>query len=490
MTDAPVIDEKVLQKLTNAICVALLQSDVDVKLVKRLQSNIVRKIDLESITSGHNKRKIIQSTVVQELYALLDSGKVPYSLKRGQVNVIMFVGLQGCGKTTTCTKYAYYYRRKGWKTALVCADTFRAGAFDQLKQNATRANIPFYGSYTERDPVVVARDGVQQFRAERYEVIIVDTSGRHKQEAALFEEMQEVAKVVQPNDIVFCMDSSIGQAAKDQALAFREAVDVGSVIITKLDGHAKGGGALSAVAATESPIIFVGTGEHIGDFESFNTRSFVSRLLGMGDITGLMEMFKEEKLFDQKELMKKLTEGNGRFTFRDMYEQFQNLLKLGPLGKIMSMIPGFQNAMGPGKEKESAARIKRFMTIMDSMNDGELDSDVKIFKHAQTGKGRILRIATGSGCIPPHVGEVLNTFVPFQKVAKKISELSNNKGGLDMRKLQGKNGQMNMKALTSMFSPQMIQKMGGMANIQQMMKKFGAGMPGMPNMGGMFPGMR
>ncbi len=129
---------------------------------------------------------------------------------------------------------------------LVCADTFRAGAFDQLKQNATKAKIPFYGSYTERDPVVVAEMGVEQFRAEKYEIIIVDTSGRHKQEAALFEEMQQVAKVVAPDDVVFVMDSSIGQAARDQAMAFHKAVTVGSVIITKLDGHAKGGGALSA----------------------------------------------------------------------------------------------------------------------------------------------------------------------------------------------------------------------------------------------------
>ena len=149
-----------------------------------------------------------------------------------------------------------------------------------MKQNATKAKIPFYGSYTERDPAIVAEQGVEQFRAEKYEIIIVDTSGRHKQEAALFEEMKEVSRAVQPDDIVFTMDSSIGQAARDQAAAFKGAVEVGSVIITKLDGHAKGGGALSAVAATQSPIIFIGTGEHIDDLEPFNTKSFVSRLLG------------------------------------------------------------------------------------------------------------------------------------------------------------------------------------------------------------------
>jgi len=150
----------------------------------------------------------------------------------------------------------------------------------------------------ESDPAVVAEQGVEEFRKEKFEIIIVDTSGRHKQEAALFQEMIEVQRVTAPDDIVFVMDSSIGQAARAQAQAFHSAVSVGSVIITKLDGHAKGGGALSAVAATQSPIVFVGTGEHIQDFEPFNVKSFVSRLLGMGDINGLISVFEDEKVMD------------------------------------------------------------------------------------------------------------------------------------------------------------------------------------------------
>ena len=159
-----------------------------------------------------NKRKVIQSTVVSELHNLLDSKKEKFVPKKGKSNVIMFVGLQGSGKTTSCTKYAYYYKRKGWRVALVCADTYRAGAFDQLKQNATKAKIPFYGSYTERDPTLVADEGVKLFKKEKMEVIIVDTSGRHKQESALFEEMKSVDYVVQPDETVFVMDSSIGQS--------------------------------------------------------------------------------------------------------------------------------------------------------------------------------------------------------------------------------------------------------------------------------------
>lgn len=213
----------------------------------------------------------------------------------------MFVGLQGSGKTTTCTKYALYWQKKGWKTGMVCADTFRAGAFDQLKQNSTKVRVPFYGSYTETDPVQIATDGVNAFKKEGYEIIIVDTSGRHKQEQALFDEMKQVEASVSPDDIIFVMDSSIGQACHDQALAFRKAVNVGSVIVTKLDGHAKGGGALSAVSATQSPIIFIGTGEHFDDLEPFSPKSFIQRLLGMGDLEGLFDTVKNVvNMKDQK----------------------------------------------------------------------------------------------------------------------------------------------------------------------------------------------
>jgi len=493
MAASSVIDDEVVSKLTSSIAMALLQADVDIRLVKQLQNNIKTACAVDDTAAGANKRKMIQSTVIKELYKLLDPGVQPYVPKKGKCNVIMFVGLQGSGKTTSCTKFAYYYKRKGWKVCLVCADTFRAGAFDQLKQNATKAKIPFYGSYTERDPVVVAEAGVEQFRAEKYEIIIVDTSGRHKQQAALFEEMQEVARVVAPDDIIFTMDSSIGQAARDQAQAFKSSVPVGSVIITKLDGHAKGGGALSAVAATQSPIIFIGTGEHIDDFETFNAKSFVSRLLGMGDISGLLTMFEEEKLLDQPELIKKLTEGTGDFTFRDMYEQFQNLLKLGPLGKVMSMIPGLSNMIGPGKEKESMARIKRFMTIMDSFTAEELDSTMKIFEATPN---RLVRIARGAGVQLRHVHEVLETYKPFKKVASKMGVLASLMGGgggkggpggmIDPKKMTGRQGQATMNKMASMFDPRMLQQMGGMGGLQNMMKQFtsGGGFPGLGGLGG------
>lgn len=266
-------------------------------------------------------KKVIQQEIVRELTNLLDAQKKPFQPKKGKSNVVMFVGLQGAGKTTTCTKYAYYWQKKGYRVALVCADTFRAGAFDQLKQNATKVRIPFYGSHSETDPVAIAEMGVQTFKKENYEMIIVDTSGRHKQEASLFAEMQQVRDAVNPDEIIFVMDGSIGQACYDQASAFRQAVNVGSVIITKLDGHAKGGGALSAVAATQSPIIFIGTGEHFDEFEQFDPQSFIKRLLGLGDLAKLMETVTGAiDMENQGELMQNISKG--QFSLRDLQSQF------------------------------------------------------------------------------------------------------------------------------------------------------------------------
>jgi signal recognition particle subunit SRP54 len=265
------------------------------------------------------------------------------------------------------------------------------------------------------DPVVIAQEGVEMFREEGFEIIIVDTSGRHKQEDSLFEEMLAVSNAVDPQNIVFVMDASIGQACEAQARAFKEKVDVGSVIITKLDGHAKGGGALSAVAATRSPVIFIGTGEHIDDFEQFRTKAFVQKLLGMGDLETLVERVEELNLGQSNEkLMDKLK--HGEFTLRDMYEQFTNVMKMGPMSQIMGMIPGFsQDFMTKGCEQESQSRLKKLMTIMDSMNDQELD-DADGAKKFSKEPGRVRRVASGAGVLEKEVQELLKQYAKFAQV--------------------------------------------------------------------------
>ncbi|XP_062024331.1 signal recognition particle subunit SRP54 2 [Rosa rugosa] len=465
MSNATVIDEKVLNECLNEITRALLQSDVQFKLVRDMQTNIKKIVNLEDLAAGHNKRRIIQNAIFNELCKMLDPGKPSFTPKKGKPSVVMFVGLQGSGKTTTCTKYAYYHQKKGWKPALVCADTFRAGAFDQLKQNATKAKIPFYGSYMESDPVKIAVEGVETFKKENCDLIIVDTSGRHKQEAALFEEMRQVAEATKPDLVVFVMDSSIGQAAFDQAQAFKQSAAVGAVIVTKMDGHAKGGGALSAVAATKSPVIFIGTGEHMDEFEGFDVKAFVSRLLGMGDWSGFMDKIQEvvPKLDNQPELLQKLSEGT--FTLRIMYEQFQNLLQMGPLSQLTSMLPGAE-LMPKGNDKESQAKIKRYMTMMDSMTNEELDStNTKIITES-----RIVRIARGSGRL---VREVMEMFEEYKRLAKIWSKMKGikipKKGGISPL-----NQNLNAQQMSKVLPPQMLKQIGGMGGLQNLMKQMGS----------------
>ncbi|CAL5440110.1 unnamed protein product [Camellia sinensis] len=417
MSNATIIDEKVLNECLNEITRALLQADVQFKLVRDMQTNIKKIVNLDDLAAGHNKRKIIQQAIFNELCKMLDLGKPSFTPKKGKASVVMFVGLQvfvNNWENHHVYKICILPPEEGVKPALVCADTFRAGAFDQLKQNANKATIPFYGSYMESDPVKIAVEGIERFKKENCDLIIVDTSGRHKQEAALFEEMRQVSEATKPDLVIFVMDSSIGQAAFDQALAFKQSVAVGAVIVTNMDGHAKGGGSLRhwpsakcLVTATKSPVIFIGTGEHMDEFEVFDVKPFVSRLLGMGDWSGFMDKIHEVVPMDQQpELLQKLSEG--KFTLRIMYEQFQNILKMGPIGQVLSMLPGFSAELMPkGQEKERQAKTKCYMTMMDSMTNEVLDgSNPKLMNES-----RIMRIARGSG---RHIREVMEMFEEYK----------------------------------------------------------------------------
>ncbi|KAK7789957.1 hypothetical protein R5R35_008206 [Gryllus longicercus] len=297
--------------------------------------------------------------------------------------------------------------------------------------------------------------------------------------------MLQVSNAVRPDNIIFVMDATIGQACEAQARAFKEKVDVGSVIVTKLDGHAKGGGALSAVAATESPIIFIGTGEHIDDFEPFKTKPFVSKLLGMGDIEGLIDKVNELKLDENEELIEKIK--HGQFTLRDMYEQFQNIMKMGPFSQIMGMIPGFsQDVLSKGSEQESMARLKRLMTIMDSMNDGELDNrdGAKLFTKQG---GRVTRVAQGAGVTEKEVKDLISQYTKFAAVVKKMGGIKGLFKGGDMTKNvnPAQMSKLNQQ-MAKMMDPRVLQHMGGMNGLQNMMRQLQQGATG--GLGNLFGG--
>lgn len=454
----PLIDDKALDLLLKGISSALLSSDVNVNLVANLRNRVKSKLlpQLEKLIQSPAKQKqLVHKTVFDELVSLVNpagpssdhgnssnrpSDYTPWQPKKGKPNVIMFVGLQGSGKTTSCTKLAVYYRRKGFKTALVCADTFRAGAFDQLKQNATKAQIPFFGSHTETDPIAISTAGVARFKRERFEVIIVDTSGRHRQETELFEEMKQISAGVAPNLTIMVLDGAIGQAAEAQTRAFKDAAGFGAIILTKMDGHAKGGGAISAVATTQTPIMFIGTGEHFHDLERFAPEPFISKLLGMGDIGEFLETMQDLQSSTpshNREAMRQRIE-RGVFTIRDLRDQMSNLSQMGSIGKIASMIPGMSNMMsglGGGSGDEISQKMKRMIFIFDAMTTQELNSDGSMFrskKRQKTGSSqlpdgeprephpRVLRIARGSGTSVDEVEGMLSQHAMFAAMVKSV----------------------------------------------------------------------
>ncbi|KAK0503326.1 SRP54-type protein [Armillaria luteobubalina] len=551
---APVVDEKVLDATLKEITAALLESDVNVKLVASLRQKVKAKVKaaLESADKGKetNRKNLIQKAVFDELVHLVDPGVEPYKPKKGQVNVIMAVGLQGNGKTTTCTKLAVHYQKRGFKSAIVCADTFRAGAFDQTRQSATKAKVAYFGSYTETDPVAIAAQGVAKFKKERFEVIIVDTSGRHKQEAELFEEMVQIGEAVNPNMTVLILDASIGQAAEAQSRAFKESADFGAIIVTKMDGHAKGGGAISAVAATKTPIIFLGVGEHLHDLDRFSPQPFISKLLGLGDVQGLMEHMQDlatQNPDKQKEMAKKLEEG--KLSIRDWREQISNVMNMsvlpspgklpsaddhggwcrGPISKIASMIPGLPQDLLQGSDEEGALRMKRMIYITDSMTAVELDSDGTPFMEmGKDGKPtgltwRVTRVARGSGTSVREVEELL---CQYRMMANMAKQAGGKNGWLSaMQKMQaaaggkgrGANGMptpAQIQAMQRAMPPGMLQQMqrqmrngGGMQEMmkammqgqggdqmdmeemQRMMASMGNGLGGLGGLGGGMGGM-
>ncbi|WVQ99990.1 signal recognition particle protein SRP54 [Kwoniella sp. CBS 9459] len=511
LSRASVVDDTVIDALLKELCAALLEADVNVKLVSQLRTKVKAKVkkSLEEAEKAGgreaNKKNVVQKAVFDELVSLVDPGTEPYKPVKGKTNVLMAVGIQGAGKTTTCTKLAVHYQRRGFRSCLVCADTFRAGAFDQLKQNATKAKIPFYGSYTETDPVAIAALGVEKFRKERFDVIIVDTSGRHKQESELFEEMVAIGEAVKPDMTIMVLDASIGQAAEGQSRAFKDSADFGAIIVTKLDGHAKGGGAISAVAATKTPIIFLGTGEHLHDLERFAPQPFVSKLLGMGDVQGLVEHMQDMARANpdrQKDLAKKLEQG--KFSIRDWREQLSNIMSMGSLTKIASMIPGLPAGMMDGGEEEAGAKLKRMIFITDAMRQDELDSDGTIFVSFDKAGNpiglnrRAKRVARGSGTSVREVEELLAQ-------ARMMAGMARQAGGQNgwmstMQKMQsamggkplGPNGQPSpaqIEAMRKAMPPELMRKLraAGPQGAQKMMQEMMGGMGGaggLPGMGG------
>jgi signal recognition particle subunit SRP54 len=483
LASAKQVDDEFFKDFMKEVVNALREADVATPSVLQFMKGVKDKVDLKNLPPGMSARKIIHREVLNQLIAMVDPGRDPYRPVKGRPNVYMMVGLQGAGKTTTCAKLGGYYKRLGWKAAVVAADTFRAGAREQLMQNAQQVGISYYVDFDTQDPVAVALAGVEKYKKERFDMIIVDTSGRHMQESALFEEMQQMEAAINPDEVIFVLDGTIGQMASVQAKAFAEAVSVGSIIVTKLDSSAKGGGALSAVAATNSPIAYYGTGEAMVMLEEFQAQGFVSRMLGFGDASSLARKIEQIDKDKQKEIADSILKG--QFTFRELYSQYTTVLEMGDLSSLIDSM-GMGKLVGKGQTPESMEdNVKKMLVVMDSMTDREMGQPDLL-----RDEGRKRRIAAGSGCNLAFVQYVVDEQKRWAQMFKKmdrgaLSRLAMMEApkGMNQRQLQ-----QDLQCMARSMDPQMLQQLGGINGLSNIMQKTWqaekqAGKPGPPAKG-------
>ncbi len=328
------ISPELIKELVKDIQRALLQSDVNVRLALELSKAIENRALEEKAPAGMTGREHVVRIVHQELVNALGESR---GLKLGPQK-IMLVGLYGQGKTTTAGKLGKHFKKKGLNLGLIAADVHRPAAFDQLSQIGEQIQVPVFGSSDNKDAGKIVKEGLKEFK--ELDVVIVDTAGRHALDEELISEMKSISKIVKPDEILLVMDATVGQQAGPQAQAFHDAVGVSGVILTKLDGSAKGGGALSAVAVTKAPIVFVGTGESLDSLETLDPERFISRLLGMGDLQTLLE--RAEEVLDAEsaeDTARKML--SGMFPLIDMRVQFESLTYIGPLSHLLYFVPCF-----------------------------------------------------------------------------------------------------------------------------------------------------
>ncbi len=405
IANASHVDQGLVKEVVKDVQRALLQADVNVKLVLSVTQNLEQRALTDKPAPGMSSREHVIKIIYEELVGILGAPKeIPAKPQR-----ILMVGLYGQGKTTTSGKLAKDLHKRGMKVGLVAGDVHRPAAYDQLKQIGKKVNVPVFGDPDAKDAVSIAKAAMKEFKA--YDVIIFDTSGRHALEKDLIDEIKSIAKVVEAEHKLLVLDAQTGQQAGPQAKAFHEAVDLTGVILTKMDGTAKGGGALSAVAETGASICYIGVGEHLEDLEKFDPDRFISRLLGMGDIKSLIEAASE--VIDERkaeETARKMM--SGKFTLRDMYDQMEMLQGMGPFKKLASMLPGLADKMTDQDVEMTQERLARFKVIMDSMTEEELGNP-KMIKSS-----RVTRIARGSGTSTKQVRELLKQYDASVKAMK------------------------------------------------------------------------
>lgn len=419
------VDEKLVNELVKDLQRALLSADVDVKLVFELTNSIKKRILKDKIPESISKREYLVKVVYEELVKFLGGEKEEIKIERKKPFKIMMVGVYGTGKTTTIGKLANYYKKRGHKIATLGLDVHRPAAFDQLEQISKSVKVDCFIERKEKDPLKIYK----KFDYKKYDVLIIDTAGRDSLDQDLIKEIKTLNKEIQPDEKILVVSADVGQAAQKLAQGFKDACGVTSIIISKLDGTAKGGGALTGSSVTGAKVKFIGVGEKIDDLEPFNPKGFVGRLLGMGDLEALLEKAKDAiDEEDAKDLGAKFLKGD--FNLIDLYEQMKAMKKMGPLKNLMEMVPG----MGKMKLPKDALQIQEgklelWKHAMSSMTKKELENPEIM------DSSRLKRISDGSGVPISEIRSLIKQYRQSKKLMKMM-------GGQDpekmMKKFKGK----------------------------------------------------
>ncbi|MBS3065737.1 signal recognition particle receptor subunit alpha [Candidatus Pacearchaeota archaeon] len=423
IANAIFLDKNLVESIVKDLQRALIEADVNVSLVLELTKKIKQDAFDERI-KGIEKKEHMIKLLHDELIKILGEKK---EIRLEKHNTFLMVGLYGSGKTTTISKLAAYYAKRGSKVCAIGLDVHRPAASEQLKQLCDKLNIQSFIEPEEKDPKKIWKK--YESKLKEYSLVLIDSAGRDSLNKELIKEIKDIAKLSKPTETILIMPADIGQTAKKQAQGFKSAVDLSGVIITRMDSTAKGGGALTACAEVNAPVLFIGTGEKPQDLEQFNPESFLSRLLGMGDLQTLME--KVHSVMSEEEIEKtqqKLREG--KFTMHEFESQMEAMGSLGSMDKILSLIPGF----GGMKEKipESAleqqqAKLKNWKAAIKSMTPEEKNEPEILEKQTS----RIQRIAKGAGVSTSDIRTMIKQFKMIKEMIKSQSAMS--EGKLDQR---------------------------------------------------------
>lgn len=409
------INEELIDSLSKDIQRSLLQSDVNVRQVLTITKNLRERALNEQPPKGLTKKDHIITILYNEISSLLgytgdniihiDKTKAvsedSFNFQPGKKNIILMLGIQGSGKTTCTVKIARWLTRHGYKVAIIGADTWRPGALTQLKMNSIKIKVEVYGEEENKDPISIVKNGLEYYKSQDYDVIVIDTAGRHKEESGLLNEMNEINKVANPDLVLLVIDGTMGQQAYSQAKAFHDTAPIGGIVITKLDGTAKGGGALAASAVTGAKIFFIGTGERIDDLELFSPTRFVGRLLGMGDIKALLDMAKRLEIEADETQAKRLL--GGKMTIEDFYSQMENVNKMG-FRNVIENLPGLSGMVKDDQLDVLQGKIEKWRFIIQSMTKDE-KKDPNIINDA-----RRKRISRGSGITEHEVKDMIKQY--------------------------------------------------------------------------------